>query len=42
MSRSAARFDPDELPLPICDTCGGEIEKVDQDCPALTEAVCSP
>jgi hypothetical protein len=42
MRRSASSFDPEELPAPICELCGFEIEEFDQDCVALDEGVCSP
>jgi hypothetical protein len=42
MSRSTRRFDPSELPTPICEVCGCEIEEVGQDCVAVDEGACQP
>jgi hypothetical protein len=33
---------PDELPLPVCNFCGFEIEEREQDCPALDNGRCRP
>jgi hypothetical protein len=39
----AVRFDPGQLPLPICDQCGEFIEEDRQQCYACDEGVeCSP
>jgi hypothetical protein len=35
-------IDLDSLPRPICDYCGGRIETLDQQCPALDDGRCSP
>jgi len=32
----------DQLPLPVCNFCGFEIEERDQDCPALDDGRCRP
>lgn len=38
----SVHLNAEELPPPICDTCGGEIEGLDQQCPARPEGVCAP
>lgn len=41
-SRTADRFDPEELPDPICASCGWPIMETDQECPARDGGVCAP
>lgn len=41
-NRTTDRFDPDELPDPICASCGWPIEEDDPECPARPEGVCAP
>jgi hypothetical protein len=36
------RVDADELPPPVCDYCGSEIEDRGQQCPALDSGECRP
>ncbi|MEF8782701.1 MAG: hypothetical protein V5A54_06380 [Haloarculaceae archaeon] len=42
MSRSTSGISTEQLPTPICDVCGCEIEEMDQDCVAVDEGVCVP
>lgn len=42
MSDAPLQFDPDELPPPVCDSCGFPILETDQRCVARDAGVCSP
>jgi predicted Zn-ribbon and HTH transcriptional regulator len=35
-------LDLEELPPPVCNFCGFEIEEREQDCPALDDGRCRP